>query len=80
MLAAEGRRSPSVTCIELPEGLSGVKVTRRMAELGFTIAPGYGELKVKTFRIGHMGDHTLDELEALLEALSSVVLDTFRGG
>lgn len=80
VLAAEGRRSPSVTCVELPEGLSGVEITRRMAELGFTIAPGYGELKPKTFRIGHMGDHTLAELEALLEALSSVVLDLYRRG
>jgi aspartate aminotransferase-like enzyme len=77
VLAVEGRRSPSVTCVAVPEGLSGVEVTRGMAERGFTIAPGYGRLKESTFRIGHMGDHTLEELDALLEELTSVI--TGRG-
>ncbi len=73
VLAAAGRRSPSVTCVALPEGLSGVEITQRMAERGYTIASGYGTLKEGTFRIGHMGDHTLDELESLLEELTSVI-------
>lgn len=30
---------------------------------------GYGDLKGKAFRIGHMGDHTMARLEALLSAL-----------
>jgi aspartate aminotransferase-like enzyme len=77
VLAADGRRSPSVTCVAVGEGLSGVEITRRMAERGYTIAPGYGKLKESTFRIGHMGDHTLAELEALLEELTSVI--TRRG-
>ncbi|NIW36342.1 MAG: aminotransferase class V-fold PLP-dependent enzyme [Gemmatimonadetes bacterium] len=73
VLAAEGRRSPSVTCVKVPEGLSGVEITRRMGQRGFTIAAGYGKLRESTFRIGHMGDHTLDELEALLENLTGVI-------
>lgn len=73
VLAAAVRRSPSVTCVAVPEGFSGVEITRRMAERGYTIAAGYGRLKEGTFRIGHMGDHTLDELEALLEELTSVI-------
>jgi predicted phosphoserine aminotransferase len=75
VLAAEGRRSPSVTCIAVPEGLSGVEITQRMAERGYTIAPGYGKLRESTFRIGHMGDHTVEELDALLEELSSVITE-----
>jgi aspartate aminotransferase-like enzyme len=75
VLAAVGRRSPSVTCVALPEGLSGLDITRRLAELGWTIASGYGELKDRTFRIGHMGDHTMGELEALLEVLASVLVE-----
>jgi predicted phosphoserine aminotransferase len=74
VLAAEGRRSPSVTCIRVPDGRSGVEITRQMAERGFTIASGYGKLRESTFRIGHMGDHTLDELEELLENLTEVLL------
>jgi aspartate aminotransferase-like enzyme len=74
VLAREGRRSPSVTCVALPEGSSGLEVTRRMAERGYTIASGYGKLKEKTIRIGHMGDHTMGELEELLEVLASVLV------
>ncbi len=73
VLASEGRRSPSVTCIGLPESLSGVEVTRRMAARGYTIAPGYAILKDKSIRVGHMGDHSVEELEALLEALTRVI-------
>jgi aspartate aminotransferase-like enzyme len=75
VLAGEGRRSPSVTCVAVGDGLSGVEITRRMAERGYTIASGYGQLKERTFRIGHMGDHTMQDLEGLLEVLTSVILD-----
>jgi predicted phosphoserine aminotransferase len=74
ILAGEGQRSASVTCVVLPDGLSGVEVARRAKEHGYTIAPGYGRLKERTFRIGHMGDHTMQELEALLEVLASVLM------
>jgi aspartate aminotransferase-like enzyme len=74
LLARAGRRSPSVTCVALPPGQSGVEITRRMKEQGYTIAPGYGSLKDKAFRIGHMGDHTLAELESLLGTLERVMV------
>ena len=54
-----------------------MEITRRMAERGYTIASGYGTLKESTFRIGHMGDHTTDELDALLDELTAVI--TNRG-
>jgi aspartate aminotransferase-like enzyme len=73
VLAAEGRRSPSVTCVTVPDGISGVEITRGMAERGYTIATGYGALRETTIRIGHMGDHTLAELEALLDTLTDVI-------
>lgn len=68
VLAPEGFRSPTVTAVLLPEGVSGPAVVDGLGERGFTIAPGYGRLKDRAIRIGHMGDHTLDELEALLVA------------
>jgi aspartate aminotransferase-like enzyme len=43
-----------------------------MAERGWTLGTGYGALKERTFRIGHMGDHTVDELDALLAELDGV--------
>ena len=73
ILAAEGERSPTVTCIELPEGVEGPSLVSAMKERGFVIGGGYGKLKSTTFRIGHMGDHTLAELEAVLGALEEVL-------
>jgi len=71
VLAPEGRRSPTVTAVQLPAGRSGRDVAAGLRGRGFTIAPGYGKLKEDTIRIGHMGDHTVDELEAVLEALDA---------
>ncbi|HEX7118303.1 MAG TPA: alanine--glyoxylate aminotransferase family protein [Longimicrobiales bacterium] len=75
ILAPEGYRSPTVTCITLPEDWTGPRLCAAMKERGgFTIAPGYGKMKERMFRIGHMGDHTVDELEALLAALEEVLV------
>lgn len=74
VLAPEGYRSPTVTAVRLPDRLTGPEVAGRLRERGFTIAPGYAKLKERTVRIGHMGDHTLEELQAVLEALEGVLL------
>ena len=75
MLPAEGRRSWTVSCLTLPEKLTGGALTKKMQAKGFVIAPGYGKLKDTTFRIGHMGDHTVAELETLLGVLEEVLRD-----
>lgn len=74
VLAPEGYRSPTVTAVVLPDGLEGPAVAGRLRERGFTITPGYGKLRERTVRIGHMGDHTMEELEALLGALGEVLV------
>ncbi len=73
VLAPPGYRSPCVTAIELPDGMTGPEVAAAAAARGFTIAPGYGPLKPASFRIGHMGDHTLEELEVLLDCLDEIL-------
>lgn len=73
LLAPEGYRSPTVTSVVLPEGQSGPDVVAAAAARGFTLAAGYGKLKPSTIRIGHMGDHTVGELNAILEALDEVI-------
>jgi aspartate aminotransferase-like enzyme len=75
MLPPEGARSPTVSCIRLPEGVTGEIVAGSVEDLGFTIAPGYGPLKASTIRVGHMGDHTLPELENCLAAVRKVLVD-----
>ena len=73
VLAPEGFRSPTVTCICLPAGLSGSDITSRLKARGYTISSGYGKLKDSSIRIGHMGDHTVAELDALLAELEEVL-------
>lgn len=73
LYAPEGYRSPSVTCITAPPGKTGSQVVSAMKARGFTIASGYGKLKDDMVRVGHMGDHTLDELETLLGVLGEVM-------
>lgn len=73
LLAREGRRSATVTCVMTPGGSSGRAVVRELARRGYTIGPGYGRLKDRAFRIGHMGDHDLPGLERLLDELTGVL-------
>lgn len=75
MLAPDGYRSPTVSCIRLPEGRTGPQITARLGERGFTIAPGYGMLKDSTIRLGHMGDHTIHELDELLDQLEGALTE-----
>ncbi len=78
ILAREGFRSPTVTAVTLPPALRGGEVVGALAERGFTIATGYGDLKQRCIRIGHMGDHTPAELEALLTATGDVIRHALR--
>lgn len=73
VLAPTGYRSPTVTCITLPDRLRGSQVCAAMRAQGFVIASGYGRMKDDMIRIGHMGDHTVAELEILLDTLAGVL-------
>lgn len=69
--------SPTVTAVSVPT-LSGIvdpvpAIVRGVAERGYVIGGGYGKLRRSTFRIGHMGDHTLDGLENVLGATKEVI-------
>ena len=73
VLSPVGYRSPTVTCIRMPENKPGSAVTSAMKSKGFVIASGYGNEKDLMIRVGHMGEHTVEELDVLLEALGSVL-------
>jgi aspartate aminotransferase-like enzyme len=72
VLAPEGFRSPCVTAIKAPGELA-TEAPKKMKERGYVIGGGYGKLKPTTFRIGHMGEHTVDGLNALLDVLTEVI-------
>ena len=68
VLAPPGERSRTVSAVTLPEGVSGGQVVAGAAARGYVIGDGYGKLKGRTVRIGHMGDHTIDTLDGCLAA------------
>jgi aspartate aminotransferase-like enzyme len=72
MLAAEGARAPTVSC--LTYGGDTGALLARLEERGFVIGSGYGALGAGTVRIGHMGDHTVLETEKLLAAMEEVMI------
>ncbi len=65
-LAEPALRSPTVSHL-LAEGFDATAFLREIERAGHKLGSGYGDLKGKAFRIGHMGDHTLDDLEDLLQ-------------
>ena len=73
VLAPVGGRSPTVTCVRMPDGLPGPDVVSRLAERGWVIGGGYGKLKPTSIRIGHMGEHSLEALEGLLAVLDETL-------
>jgi aspartate aminotransferase-like enzyme len=73
VLTPEGHRSPTVTCVRLPDGRSGPEVVAAMRARGWVIGDGYSRLKESTIRIGHMGDHDPQVLGELLGALGEVL-------
>ena len=72
-LVAAGHRSPTVTAIVTPGGVTPQVVVRGVAERGYTIGDGYGKLRGSTVRIGHMGDHTVAGLDGCLDACGHVL-------
>ncbi|HEX8393059.1 MAG TPA: aminotransferase class V-fold PLP-dependent enzyme [Longimicrobium sp.] len=73
LFAPEGARSPTVTTIAVNGAMAATSICAEMTARGWTLGTGYGSLKDTTFRIGHMGDHTVDELDLLLAALEEVL-------
>ncbi len=68
-----GYESPTVTCVNAPEGVTGLEVYGRMRERGFELAKGYGELKERTFRIGNMGYIRPEDVDVMLQTLGEVL-------
>jgi aspartate aminotransferase-like enzyme len=67
-----GFRSPALSVVETP-GLDAEAVRAEMRAEGFVLGSGYGPMKGRCFRIGHMGDHDEAAVAELLEALGAVL-------
>ncbi len=73
VLAPDGARSPTVTCVTVPAGIDAARIVQAVGERGFVIGTGYGELKATTFRIGHMGDHDVAGVTRVLDVVREAI-------
>jgi len=72
MFPEEGYESITVSCIN-SNGRDVSAMSKRLAEeKGYLISAGYGKLKDKTFRIGHLGEWTLDDIKDVLASIDEI--------
>lgn len=69
LFAADGYRSPTVTCISNDRNYDIPALNTFLRQRGMIISDGYGALKGKNFRIAHMGDLHMKDMEELFVAI-----------
>lgn len=70
----KGYWSQTVTCILNTRDISIPDLNKELVnKYHMRIANGYGDLKDKAFRIGHMGDWTLADLRGLLATINDIL-------
>jgi aspartate aminotransferase-like enzyme len=68
-LASEAYRSKTVSTITNSCGMDISALNKFLLTKGMRIANGYGELKDKTYRIAHMGEIQMKDVDILLGAM-----------
>ena len=69
MYAPEGYRSQTVTTIKNERGINVSELNAFLKQREMRIAGGYGPIKESTFRIAHMGEIQMEDIEKLLAAM-----------
>jgi aspartate aminotransferase-like enzyme len=70
VLARPGERSPTVTCYLFDQA---EWLVRALNEQGYVIGFGKGEFQGTSVRVGHMGDHTVEGLQRLLDVIAHLI-------
>jgi len=73
LFAQEKYASNTVTCVKNTRDINVVDLNKALGERGFMISNGYGSLKQKTFRIAHMAELTLADMEELLSNIDDIL-------
>jgi len=68
-----GYESISLTAVTNTRKVSVADLNKALGNRGMTISNGYGKLKELTFRIGHMGDLAVADLEGLLKSIEEIL-------
>ena len=73
LYAEEGYRSQTVTAVENTQGIDVAATIEEVSETdNLVFSNGYGSIGEKTFRIGHMGEHTVESVKELTDAIEDV--------
>jgi len=65
--------SKTVTCIKNTRGISVADLNKELGKRNLTLSNGYGKLKEQTFRIAHMGDLQMSDIDELLGAIEEIL-------
>jgi aspartate aminotransferase-like enzyme len=72
MLPEKGYESVTVSTMKNSLQKNIGDLNKELGKRGYMIANGYGKMKDLSFRIGHMGEWTLDEIKALLLNIDNI--------
>jgi aspartate aminotransferase-like enzyme len=72
MFPEKGYESVTVSCIKNTLGKNVKEMIQKLGEKGFEIGNGYGKLAEKTFRIGHMGEWTVEGVKEVLADIDEI--------
>ena len=73
IFAQEGYRSQTVTAVSNTLSLDIAELNTFLMSKGMQIADGYGNLRGSTFRIAHMGETQIEDINNLLTALDEFI-------
>jgi predicted phosphoserine aminotransferase len=69
----DGYESQTVTCVENTQGIDVAETVEKVSEeYDFVFSSGYGDLSEESFRIGHMGEHDVESIKELTDAIEDV--------
>ncbi|QSG15021.1 pyridoxal-phosphate-dependent aminotransferase family protein [Halapricum desulfuricans] len=73
LYAEEGYRSQTVTAVQNTQGIDVAATIEDVSEgYDLVFSNGYGSIGEETFRIGHMGEHTVESVKELTDAIEDV--------
>jgi aspartate aminotransferase-like enzyme len=68
--ASDAIPSPTVTAVNVPEGIDWSKFNLQLRQHGLVVGGSYGPMAGKVFRLGHMG--TQADMELVKQALNVI--------
>ncbi len=73
LFAEEKYASNTVTCVKNTRNINVSELNKALGKKGYIIANGLDKIKNITFRIGHMGEATIQDLNGLLSIINEIL-------